>query len=92
MDNIESHLAVILQKRAHIDFKANINYRDEKLLGQTIGMPARELLLTLFDIEKEFSIKIPEQSITNGSFDTYNHILKIIRESFGNERKKERRN
>lgn len=74
----ESRLAAILQKRAHIDFKKSHHLRDEKLLGEKIGMPARELVLVLYDIEREFDIQIPEQAIIGGRFDTYNHIAGIV--------------
>ena len=76
--NIQVQLSSILRKRANIDFNTNSELRDEKLLGQKIGMPARELVLTLFDIEREFNTKIPEQDIIDGTFDTFNNILKII--------------
>lgn len=87
--NIESYLAVILQKRAYVNFIEDIDLRNEKLLGQKICMPARELVLTLFDIERDYNVKIPEQAITNGSFDTFNHILKIVKESLGDENNNE---
>ena len=81
--DIESHLALILQKRAHIDFRVRINLRDEKLLGEKIGMSARDLLLVLYDIEREFDMKVSDQYIIDGYFDTYNHVAGIIKESFG---------
>ena len=81
--DVESRLALILQKRTHIDFKTRIDLRDEKLLGDKIGMPARELLLALYDIERKFAMKIPDQYIMGGYFDTYNHIMDIIIESTG---------
>ena len=79
LENIESRLNRILQKRAQIDFKTNPQLRDERLLGAEIGMPARELILVFFDVEKEFGIKIPEQAIIDCRFDTFNHIAKIIK-------------
>lgn len=52
-----------------------------------MGMPARELVLILYDIERELNIKIPELAVTKGSFDTFNNILKIINKSSGETKK-----
>jgi len=82
ISDIESHLVLIFKKRARINFETQISLRDEKLLGKKVAMPARELILALYDIEKEFNIKIKEKYLTDGYFDTYNHIAEIIKESF----------
>lgn len=79
--DVESRLALVFQKRVHIDFKVRIDLRDEKLLGKKIGMYARDLLLILYDIEREFGMKVPDRYIIDGYFDTYNHIIDIIIES-----------
>lgn len=84
-NNIELRLATILLKRTCFDFNANMDNRNEELLGQKIGMPARELVLTLYDIERDFGIRVPERAIIDGSFDTFNHIMEIIKESFADK-------
>lgn len=84
-NNIESRLISILHRRAHFDFEAGIDDRDEELLGQKIGMPPRELVLTLYDIERDFGIEIPQRAVIDGSFNTFNHILRIIKESFADK-------
>ncbi len=81
MDLLETGLAAIFKQRACIDFIASTHLRDEKLLGENIGMPARELILTLYDIEREMNTKIPEEAVLIGYFDSFNHILEIIKHS-----------
>lgn len=78
--SIESNICVIFKKRANIDFKVNYDLKGEKLLGAKIRMPARELVLTLFDIQREYNIIIPEKIINDNYFDTFNHIIEIIKE------------
>lgn len=80
---IEAELSLILKKRAHIDFKSSNNLCNEKLLSIRIGMQARELILTLFDIERKFRINIPQKYILDGYFDTYNHLVNIVEKELG---------
>lgn len=71
-------LIKIFKNRANIDFNLNNNLRYEKLLGDKICMPVREMVLALYDIEKELDINIPNDAILEGKFDTFNNICMII--------------
>ena len=62
----------------NIDMRSNIDLRNEKLLGSRINMTARDLLVLLFMIEEELDIHIKNESIVNGKFDTFNHIVELI--------------
>lgn len=52
--------------------------KDYPLLGYKMGIGPGELLYLYFDIENEFNIKIPEEAIINGGFNTLDSILNII--------------
>ena len=61
-----------------IDFENNSELKREKLLGEKINLKARDLLLLLDNVEKSFSVSIPEKSICDGLFETYDHILELL--------------
>lgn len=75
-------LVEIFKKRANIDFGVYNNLKNEKLLGSKICMPVREMVLALYDIEKELAINIPNEIILSGKFDTFNSICRIIDELY----------
>lgn len=91
---IDSKLKAIFLKRFGLDFGAmgstapdwfrtdmapiKEEFGDKKLLGREFGMPPRDLLYLFFDIEKEFGISIPQESIASGEFSTYNGICRMI--------------
>jgi peptide maturation system acyl carrier-related protein len=70
---IQDKLRMIFKHRTEIDFLQNKHLQDIKLLG-------RELVLILFDIEKEFDIQIPKAKVIEGYFDTYANIERIVME------------
>ncbi|MCX7921473.1 MAG: peptide maturation system acyl carrier-related protein [Clostridia bacterium] len=51
---------------------------DKNLLGSEIRFAPRDLLCLFFDIEKEFDITIPQETIIAGKFNTFNNIVVII--------------
>ncbi|MCX7923053.1 MAG: peptide maturation system acyl carrier-related protein [Clostridia bacterium] len=53
-------------------------YENEELLGRYMQLKARDLLYLYFEVEKEFNIKIPEEAIAEGKFNTLNNIAQII--------------
>jgi peptide maturation system acyl carrier-related protein len=86
MEHIEKRLDDIFKKRFGIEMSSiKDKFRDEKLLGQEFGMPPRDLLYLFFDVEEEFSIRIPQEAIVTGQFSTYNGICKIINNELRNE-------
>jgi len=60
------------------DFKENPDLRDTPLLGELIGLRARDMLFLLFRIEEMFGVKIPDQAIAEGRFNTFNNIQELI--------------
>ena len=44
-------------------------------------MPVEELMYTYFDIEHLFGIHIPEKSLLDGDFDTFEHICNIVNDA-----------
>ncbi len=54
-------------------------FKNENLFESKIMMPARELVLTLYDIEDYFSISIPEDVILSGRFNSFNNIYDIVK-------------
>lgn len=62
----------------HIDMQSDTELRTEKLLGSKINMEARDLVVLLFAIEKKMNIRIERESIIDGRFDTFEHIVDLI--------------
>lgn len=50
----------------------------EPLLGRKIGLAPRDLIYIFFDIEEQFGIRIPEEKIVDGQFNTFNNIYQIV--------------
>lgn len=78
MRDIEKIMVEILLRRSEIDFCEKPELQNEKLLGNKILMPARELLHVYFDVEAAFGITIPDEDIVSGRFDTFRHITEIV--------------
>lgn len=66
----------IFKRHTGIDFQ-EVN-ENELLLGSTLNITPRELVLILFDIEREFNIKIDEKDIVEGMFKTYKQIKGVV--------------
>lgn len=81
--DIDKKIKAIFLKRFEMDLdKIQEDFRDTKFLGRKFGMAPRDLLYLFFDVEKEFNIVIPQESIANGEFSTYNGVCEIIRREF----------
>jgi peptide maturation system acyl carrier-related protein len=86
MEHIEKRLDKILKNRFGFEMNSiKEALRDKKLLGQEFGMLPRDLLYLFFDIEQEFLIRIPQEAVASGEFNTYNNICKIIYNELRNE-------
>ncbi len=77
---MENAINAIMIKRLGINFVENKDLANECFFGQRIKAPIHELLLSLIDIEKEFHIHLSEQKIIDGKYDTYNHVIELVRE------------
>lgn len=76
---IKNKMESIFLNRFHCDLsKCNPDDFDKSLLANPFYFKPRNLLYLLFDIEKEFSILIPEIDIASGKFNTFNNIACII--------------
>lgn len=71
----------IFKNRINIDFEKNNELKNEKLLGNRIRCPVRELVLILLDLESALEINIRKDYVKNNYFDTYESILKIVGDS-----------
>lgn len=77
---IREKLAAIFLKRTGRDFQQKEMW-NKKLFGIEIQMPVEELIYTYFDIEHLFGIHIPEKSLLDGDFDTFEHICNIVNDA-----------
>ena len=83
-DNIFNKLITIIEERlklniVHIKSKNN-NYKRDNIFDVLTGIRARDLVILLFEIEKEFNIDIPEKYIINDKFNSLENITQIIYE------------
>lgn len=69
----------ILLNRTNIDFCENKDLKDLPVFGKKLDIPAREMVLVLLDIEKEYNITINDEDVNNYGFMTVNKIIKIIK-------------
>lgn len=78
--NIEK-LNAILIKRTGIDFEKRIDLQNEKMFGRRINLPPRELVLILNDVEKIFEVRIKDDLLIGGEFNSYIGIKKCLSRS-----------
>ena len=78
MNNCEKVLNEILHSRTGVDFQMNPELMDENLFGSKINLPPRELVLILHDIENSFNIRISNNILLKGEFNSYSNIKKIV--------------
>lgn len=80
-DECEKVLEDLFLKRFELDMrKNNGEFKEKALLGNIVGLNARDLIYIYYDIESKFDIEIPQEQVAKGNFDTFNHILEIVRE------------
>lgn len=78
-DEVLTRLLRVFQQR----FRRNLDGEDEgvldeHLLGIHFQFDPADLLYLFFDVEREFAIRVPEEEIAAGHFDTLRHIADII--------------
>ena len=78
-DDINKKLDEILLQRTGINFEDHSELKRKNFLGKELKIPARELVLICFDIERAFSIQIPEDEILLGSVKNYEKIETMLR-------------
>ncbi|HEX3047677.1 MAG TPA: peptide maturation system acyl carrier-related protein [Bacillota bacterium] len=77
-ETIEQRLANLFRRR--LGFLPERRAFDKPLMGPEVGFEPRDLIYLFFDIEAEFEIRIPQEKIAAGQFDTFDHIAGIIQE------------
>lgn len=68
----------ILLNRTNIDFCENEEIKDLPVFSKKLNIPAREMVLILIDIEKEYNITINDEDVNSYGFMTINKIIEII--------------
>jgi peptide maturation system acyl carrier-related protein len=83
-EEIRNRLSKIFKTRFNLDLdSSDESLRDKPLLGAEIRLAPRDLLYLFLDIEKEFTITIPEQEVVAGKFNSINNIIAIISSQLG---------
>ena len=75
---VELKLQEIFMKHTGIDFSRHEDLKSTNVFATQIGAGPRELILILFDIERELGIKVPQEYIVDGYFDCYSHIAETV--------------
>lgn len=78
MKDCEKVLNEILHSRTGVNFQIHPELMDENLFGSKINLPPRELILILHDIESSFNIRISDNILLEGEFNSYSNIKKIV--------------
>lgn len=79
MIEIENKLFQIFKKRTKIDFEAHKELQNKNVFDVEINLQPRELVYILYDIEKEFNIKVPDHYLINKKFCSFEMIEKIVK-------------
>lgn len=78
-DDINKKLDEILLKRTGINFEDHSELKRKNFLGKELKIPARELVLICFDIERAFSIQIPKEEFLLGNIKSYEKTETMLR-------------
>lgn len=78
-DDINKKLDEILLKRTGINFEDHSELKRKNFWGKELKIPARELVMICFDIERAFSIQIPEDEILLESVKNYEKTETMLR-------------
>lgn len=75
---IDNCLKGIFIKLFQSDIFYDSKYKEKELLGSELNLTPRDLVALLFEIEDEFKIKISDNIIIKGEFNTYSNIFGIL--------------
>lgn len=64
--------------KSFITVISSLELKDLPVFGRKLNIPAREMVLILLDIEKEYNITINDEDVNSYGFMTINKIIKII--------------
>lgn len=82
MESIEisNKLLAVLKEKFDMDYIGKWeDIKDLNLLGYKLCFEPRDMVYLLYEIESIFDIKIPEEYIVNGSFNTLSNISGVIK-------------
>jgi len=72
-------LKEIFKNTVELDFdKMDAIALDKNFLGKHLELEPRDLVYLLDAIEREFNLTIPQKTIAEGKFSTFNNIYSII--------------
>ena len=77
MDNKKKLIGLI---RRNFDYDIPEELYDKSMFLEPMCINARNFLILFMDVEKEFSIRIPDNLIMERRIDSFNSMLKIIDE------------
>lgn len=80
---MEEKLIQIIKKMTGVDFEDRNDLRDTNLFSDKIGLCPRDLVALCVTVAEEFGINIKEVNLNLTKFDTFNHILLIVKR-YGN--------
>lgn len=84
-NDVNSKLLRLIKEMFDIDYIGKWeDIKDINLMSYKLNFEPRELVYLLFEIEKAFNIKIPEEAIVNGSFNNFYNISNIINNQISN--------
>ncbi|WP_129595928.1 peptide maturation system acyl carrier-related protein [Anaerophilus nitritogenes] len=78
----EKKLENIFKKYTKISFDMADSLKNKPLLGAQLNITPAILVLILRDIESQYNIKLSKSKVINGNFNTFNNILKMIKEAY----------
>lgn len=81
----EKKINEIFMRYSGIDFIANQDDMDKKLMGTELGIAPRTLVYIYCKIEEELGVSIPVKEVVDGKFDTFSNICNVVVKNQNNE-------
>lgn len=81
----EKKINEIFMRYSGIDFIANQDDMDKKLMGIELGIAPRTLVYIYCKIEEELGVSIPVKEVVDGKFDTFSNICNVVVKNQDNE-------
>ena len=83
-EEIINRLKKTFKDRFFIDLSEYTNSDlSKELLSGAFKLSPGSLIYLFFDVEKEFNIRIPEEDIAYGKFNSFNNIVDIVKKQIG---------
>ncbi len=81
MNNIDKTLVKLLNEKYNLNVDIeNIDVLNKNIMGTEFNLSPVDMLCLFFDVENLFNIRIPQEDIVSGKFNSFSNIINMISE------------